>query len=196
MVFPANSPNCSLNLYICSINTPGVIEKVKNLFKGYNKLILGFNTFLPEGEGYKIELSPEEEAQGVRFAAAAAATAAAATSVSTVSLPIQASVSSGPQVTAGIVAQHAPVSSAPINLPPAAGTVAAAAAVVATSANSATAALATTANAAPAAATNVAPPGQMQQAHAIHYVTKIRNRFAQVCGLRVWLVSDSNNMTN
>ena len=34
-----------------SINTPGVIERVKNLFKGYNKLILGFNTFLPEGEG-------------------------------------------------------------------------------------------------------------------------------------------------
>lgn len=34
-----------------SINTPGVIERVKNLFRGYNKLILGFNTFLPEGEG-------------------------------------------------------------------------------------------------------------------------------------------------
>lgn len=35
----------------CRINTPGVIERVKNLFRGYNKLILGFNTFLPEGEG-------------------------------------------------------------------------------------------------------------------------------------------------
>lgn len=45
-----------------SINTPGVIERVKNLFKGYNKLILGFNTFLPEGEGYKIELTAEEQA--------------------------------------------------------------------------------------------------------------------------------------
>jgi hypothetical protein len=72
------------------INTPGVIERVKNLFRGYNKLILGFNTFLPEGEGtlfsnysslsfylfilfafppwrflclgYKIELTPEEQA--------------------------------------------------------------------------------------------------------------------------------------
>lgn len=49
------------------------------MFRGHNKLILGFNTFLPEGEGsllsslpapvvalnlstgYKIELSPEEE---------------------------------------------------------------------------------------------------------------------------------------
>ena len=28
-----------------------MIERVKNLFRGYNKLILGFNTFLPEGEG-------------------------------------------------------------------------------------------------------------------------------------------------
>jgi paired amphipathic helix protein Sin3a len=37
-----------------SINTPGVIERVKNLFRGYNKLILGFNTFLPEGEGIYI----------------------------------------------------------------------------------------------------------------------------------------------
>ena len=27
------------------------VERVKNLFRGYNKLILGFNTFLPEGEG-------------------------------------------------------------------------------------------------------------------------------------------------
>lgn len=60
------------------ITTPTVIEQVKNLFRGHNKLILGFNTFLPEGEGmypsilslspsyfilgYKIELSPEEEA--------------------------------------------------------------------------------------------------------------------------------------
>jgi len=45
-----------------SITTPGVIDQVKQLFKGHNKLILGFNTFLPEGEGYKIELTPEEEA--------------------------------------------------------------------------------------------------------------------------------------
>ena len=39
-----------------SINTPGVIERVKNLFRGYNKLILGFNTFLPEGDGYKVSV--------------------------------------------------------------------------------------------------------------------------------------------
>ena len=41
------------------INTPGVIERVKNLFRGNNKLILGFNRFLPEGEGYKI--TPDDE---------------------------------------------------------------------------------------------------------------------------------------
>jgi paired amphipathic helix protein Sin3a len=33
------------------LTTPGVIARVKQLFKGYNKLILGFNTFLPDGEG-------------------------------------------------------------------------------------------------------------------------------------------------
>jgi len=44
------------------INTPGVIERVKNLFRGRNKLILGFNTFLPDGEENKIEFTPEEAA--------------------------------------------------------------------------------------------------------------------------------------
>ncbi|GMH53925.1 hypothetical protein TrRE_jg1732, partial [Triparma retinervis] len=36
-----------------TIDTPGVITRVSNLFRGYNNLILGFNTFLPDG--YKIE---------------------------------------------------------------------------------------------------------------------------------------------
>lgn len=36
------------------IDTPGVIRRVSNLFQGNKKLVLGFNTFLPEG--YKIEL--------------------------------------------------------------------------------------------------------------------------------------------
>ncbi|CAK9220996.1 unnamed protein product [Sphagnum troendelagicum] len=40
------------------IDTAGVIERVKELFKGHRALILGFNTFLPEG--YEITL-PEEE---------------------------------------------------------------------------------------------------------------------------------------
>jgi len=37
------------------IDTPGVIRRVSKLFQGNKKLILGFNTFLPEG--YKIKLS-------------------------------------------------------------------------------------------------------------------------------------------
>ncbi|GAB5037077.1 Hypothetical protein NocV09_06000010, partial [Nannochloropsis oceanica] len=41
------------------IDTPGVIQRVSTLFRGYNKLILGFNTFLPEG--YKIDLAQLEE---------------------------------------------------------------------------------------------------------------------------------------
>jgi len=39
------------------IDTPGVIRRVSNLFHGNKRLVLGFNTFLPEG--YKIEL-PED----------------------------------------------------------------------------------------------------------------------------------------
>ncbi|MCO5610178.1 hypothetical protein L7F22_064414 [Adiantum nelumboides] len=41
------------------INTPGVIARVKELFKGHRDLILGFNTFLPKG--YEIRLPPEDE---------------------------------------------------------------------------------------------------------------------------------------
>ena len=41
-----------------SIDTPGVIQRVSNLFKGHNDLIEGFNTFLPPG--YKIEVSPND----------------------------------------------------------------------------------------------------------------------------------------
>ena len=36
------------------LDTPGVIRRVSTLFQGNRKLVLGFNTFLPEG--YKIEL--------------------------------------------------------------------------------------------------------------------------------------------
>jgi hypothetical protein len=37
-----------------TIDTPGVIGKVRELFKGHDNLILGFNTFLPAG--YKITI--------------------------------------------------------------------------------------------------------------------------------------------
>ncbi|CAA6665487.1 unnamed protein product [Spirodela intermedia] len=43
------------------IDTAGVIERVKDLFRGHRNLILGFNTFLPKG--YEITLPPEEEYQ-------------------------------------------------------------------------------------------------------------------------------------
>ena len=38
-----------------AIDTPGVIERVSTLFRGYPILIQGFNTFLPQG--YRIECS-------------------------------------------------------------------------------------------------------------------------------------------
>ena len=37
-----------------AIDTPGVIKRVSELFKGHDNLILGFNTFLPPG--FKIEI--------------------------------------------------------------------------------------------------------------------------------------------
>ena len=43
-----------------AIDTPGVMEQVARLFRGNNKLILGFNTFLPDG--FKIDLRTIEEA--------------------------------------------------------------------------------------------------------------------------------------
>ncbi|KAL0694479.1 hypothetical protein Bca4012_061659 [Brassica carinata] len=41
------------------VDTAGVIERIKDLFKGYNDLLLGFNTFLPKD--HTITLSPEDE---------------------------------------------------------------------------------------------------------------------------------------
>ena len=46
-------------LYFCRIDTTGVIARVKELFKGHNNLILGFNTFLPKG--YEITIIEEED---------------------------------------------------------------------------------------------------------------------------------------
>ncbi|XP_076323407.1 paired amphipathic helix protein Sin3a-like [Tachypleus tridentatus] len=42
-----------------SIDTPGVIQRVSNLFRGHPELIIGFNTFLPPG--YKIEVQANEQ---------------------------------------------------------------------------------------------------------------------------------------
>jgi paired amphipathic helix protein Sin3a len=44
-----------------SIDTPGVIQRVSNLFRGHPELIVGFNTFLPLG--YRIEVQPNEQVQ-------------------------------------------------------------------------------------------------------------------------------------
>ena len=40
---------------MCSINTEGVIERVKSLFVGNRELILGFNTFLPKARPQRLE---------------------------------------------------------------------------------------------------------------------------------------------
>jgi paired amphipathic helix protein Sin3a len=64
------------NFKSMELDTPGVIKRVSKLFRGYNNLILGFNTFLPEG--FKISLADierhhheeEMQARGVAVAAA------------------------------------------------------------------------------------------------------------------------------
>lgn len=48
-----------LYLSLYSIDTPGVISRVSNLFKGHSDLIVGFNTFLPPG--FKIEVHGQNE---------------------------------------------------------------------------------------------------------------------------------------
>lgn len=55
--------NAYINVYhaclsFCSIDTPGVISRVSQLFKGHPDLIMGFNTFLPPG--YKIEVQTND----------------------------------------------------------------------------------------------------------------------------------------
>lgn len=42
-----------------SIDTPGVIQRVSDLFRGHPELIFGFNTFLPPG--YRIEIHANEQ---------------------------------------------------------------------------------------------------------------------------------------
>lgn len=43
-----------------AIDTPGVIERVSSLFKGYPNLIQGFNTFLPQGYWIECSANPDE----------------------------------------------------------------------------------------------------------------------------------------
>ena len=42
----------------CRINTEGVIERVKDLFRGHRELILGFNTFLPKARHLGFSRAP------------------------------------------------------------------------------------------------------------------------------------------
>ncbi len=187
------------------INTPGVIERVKNLFKGYNKLILGFNTFLPEGEGYKIELTPEEQAEGNNGpqgnnnnnnnAAADSNHTAPAPSMNVggMNKPPTATMFAGgvPGAPAGNVdnaaangaAALAPVTGAPGGAPvPGQPIVNAPLGSIPPSSilpTGNTFAFTAAGKLPPATVNmNTVPGSQVQQAHAIHYVTKIRNRFA------------------
>ena len=47
-----------------AIDTPGVIDRVSNLFAGHPELIQGFNTFLPPG--YRIECGTQDDPNAIR----------------------------------------------------------------------------------------------------------------------------------
>ena len=59
-VQPVDDESDKHNHSFCSysIDTPGVINRVSQLFKGHPDLIMGFNTFLPPG--YKIEIQTND----------------------------------------------------------------------------------------------------------------------------------------
>lgn len=168
------------------ITTPQVIERVKNLFRGYNNLILGFNTFLPEGEGFKIELTPEEQESGYhinsqiaigRSSQAADGSLADRPEIHMYSRPPYfaappPNMAGGSSVYGGEVPPPgvgAPGANGPMNgAPHAAGVPQQQAGNPALSANAAGGAGTPGMN---------KQPQQMQQQHAITYVTTIRNRF-------------------
>jgi hypothetical protein len=54
-----HNENTNFLFPVGSIDTPGVIQRVSNLFKGHPELIVGFNTFLPPG--YKIEVQANDQ---------------------------------------------------------------------------------------------------------------------------------------
>ncbi|XP_052869994.1 uncharacterized protein LOC128275509 [Anopheles cruzii] len=62
-----------------SIDTPGVIQRVSNLFKGHPELIVGFNTFLPPG--YKIEVQANDQGYAFQVSVSVPSTSATGTSV-------------------------------------------------------------------------------------------------------------------
>ena len=51
---PSSTPLICLPVLLNSIDTPGVINRVSQLFHGHPDLVLGFNAFLPPG--YRIEV--------------------------------------------------------------------------------------------------------------------------------------------
>lgn len=172
---------------------------------------MGFNTFLPEGEGYKIELTAEEQAEGNNgppsnnnntaavnnmavgapetnisqantvakqvapsmFMAATPAVDATAPSV-TSSLPPNPTLVPQPLVNPLVAGQQQPQPGQPIVNAPL-GSIPASS--ILPSGN--TFAFTAAGKLPPATVNmNTVPGSQVQQAHAIHYVTKIRNRFA------------------
>ncbi|KAL0268238.1 UNVERIFIED_CONTAM: hypothetical protein PYX00_010266 [Menopon gallinae] len=78
-----------------SIDTPGVIQRVSNLFKGHPELIVGFNTFLPPG--YKIEVQSND--QGFAFQVSVSMPSPTAASTTLIQTPHHSLPAGGPNET-------------------------------------------------------------------------------------------------
>jgi paired amphipathic helix protein Sin3a len=135
-----------------SIDTPGVIGRVSNLFKGHPDLIMGFNTFLPPG--YKIEVVTSDSTQHTVTVTGPATLQSLAPQA-----PVQPSLSTS--TAPSLPHTSFPPLSMMVTQPPSAQTVAAVAAAVA--------------SASQPQSQSVQQPVEFN--HAINYVNKIKNRF-------------------
>ncbi|KAL5469519.1 hypothetical protein EMCRGX_G030782 [Ephydatia muelleri] len=143
-----------------SIDTPGVISRVSNLFKGHPDLIVGFNTFLPPG--FKIEVNHNEinisgpaqhthalqriamQHNSANAAAALAAQSAAQSLMQAATTPQPTSTTTATSATQSRTTSHTPVPSHSTHSP---------------------------------APQQTTPHQPVEFNHAINYVNKIKNRF-------------------
>lgn len=168
------------------VDTPGVIRRVSQLFRGYNSLILGFNTFLPEG--FKISLADlkRQELQDLKEQEEAERRGESPPPLSGLAAQARSSPISGPPVSVHHGSQRpwnqkgVPAESDARKPPPKPSSSQPHRASPPSKPSSSTKQQAHVSGASPAP--NHPPPASQHQAvefdHAISYVTKIKRRFA------------------
>lgn len=162
-----------------NIDTPGVIERVSNLFKGYPILIQGFNTFLPQG--YRIDCTDNPD-DPIKVTTPMGSSTIHDTNVEVASNPVSKVVSSSsiaPTPVPSTIPASSAISQQPLQPPP----------ISQYSSNQGTTQL----NQLPLPASSTIPsqpqhvaaeqqggkkPNDVEFSQAINYVNKIKNRFA------------------